>query len=91
MAIQNDPRYATAYLNRAIAFARTGEYAKAIADYGKAIEFDPSRAAAYRGRATALLRSNRKNEAMADFRKALSIDPSDQRSKDGLRSLGVTR
>ncbi len=91
MAIQNDPKYATAYLNRAIAFARTGEYAKAIADYGKAIEFDPSRAAAYRGRATALLRSNRKNEAMADFRKALSIDPSDQRSKDGLRSLGVTR
>ena len=49
-AIELDPRYADAYLNRANTQADKGDMGHAIADYNRALEINPALARAYAGR-----------------------------------------
>ncbi|MBK6330444.1 MAG: tetratricopeptide repeat protein [Bacteroidetes bacterium] len=46
-AIKLDPEYHLAYYNRAMAYRRTGNNAKAMEDYTKCISLNPEYAAAY--------------------------------------------
>ncbi|MBK8539507.1 MAG: tetratricopeptide repeat protein [Ardenticatenia bacterium] len=41
-AIELDPKYACAYCNRGDAYAKLGEYQRALKDYSRAIELDPA-------------------------------------------------
>ena len=46
-AIQLDPKYAFAYVNRGFAYSKLGDYQRALDDSNKAIELDPKLAGAY--------------------------------------------
>jgi len=61
-AIEIDPKNATAYYNRGVAYDTLGQWDKAIADYSRAIEIDPKYAKAYSNRNNAYrkLRSGKK-------------------------------
>ena len=49
-ALEIDPTLANAYVSRANAYGRKGEFDKAIADATKAIEINPEDASAYDNR-----------------------------------------
>ena len=66
---------ATAYINRAGAYANKGDSDRAIADAGKAIEIDPKLAMAYNNRAGAHLYRRDFNHAVDDATIAIEIDP----------------
>ena len=77
-AIKLDPKLASAYDNRGLAWGRMKEYEKAIADYGEAIRLDPKFVSAWNDRAweeaTAIepkVRDGKK--AIADSTKALEL------------------
>ena len=52
-AIELNPKDATAYVNRGIAYNALGNYQQAINDYNKAIELNPKDAEAYYNRGNA--------------------------------------
>ena len=89
-AIALDPKDATAYTNRGVAYGRKGRVNRAIADYDKAIALDANVALAYTNRGVAYGRKGWVDRAIADFSKALEINPSDQDAKNNLKRLGVT-
>jgi len=57
MAIGIDPKNATAYYNRGIAYGNLGQWDKAIADYSSAIGIDPNYSKAYSDRDVAYKKS----------------------------------
>ena len=50
------PKYADAYNNRGVAYAKLGDYRQAISDYDRAIEINPEYAEAYYNRGIAYQR-----------------------------------
>ena len=68
--IQRTPNDATAYHNRAVAYALSGDLDRAIADYTKAIELDPHSATAYDNRGRAYAAKGDYTRAVADVTKA---------------------
>jgi tetratricopeptide (TPR) repeat protein len=78
-AIELDPKYASAYHLRGIAYAVLEEYRRAIKDYNKAIELNPelddalSEIYSNRGHAYSYLKDNRR--AIKDCNKAIELDP----------------
>ncbi len=75
-ALEINPRYAEAYNNRGIAYAKgKGQYDKAISDYDKAIEINPRYAEAYNNRAIAYCDSQKFDKAISDYTKAIEINP----------------
>ena len=95
-AIALDPRYAVAYINRGVAYFRSGEVDKAIddysqaivlqtaiANYNKAIELDPDLAVAYYYRGLAYAEKGDFDEAIADFTKAIKLNPDYFEAYDG--------
>jgi tetratricopeptide (TPR) repeat protein len=68
----NDPE---AYNTRGAAYARTGKFAEAIADFTKAIQLDPNNTAAYTNRALAYRQTKHGDLALADFNHALQSNP----------------
>jgi len=60
---------------RATAYAKLGEYARAIADYDRAIEADPERAVLYANRGAAYASLGRYGWAVADYGQAIQVDP----------------
>ena len=74
-AIELDPNYALAYMNRGIAKAQLKQYSAAIADYDKAIELDPNFALAYHNRGVAKYNLAQYNAAIADYDKAIELEP----------------
>jgi tetratricopeptide (TPR) repeat protein len=65
---------ASAYMNRAAAYARKGDYERAAADFSAAIKNDPKSAKAYRGRANAYARMHKFDQAIDDASRAIKLD-----------------
>ncbi len=79
-AIERDPKFAEAYLNRGFARASAGDPSEvkgAIADYSRAIEIDPQFATAYLRRGEAEMSPQIKDmrAALEDLERAVKISP----------------
>ena len=53
----------------------SGQYVKALADYGEALKFDPQLAVAYNGRAWTLLKMEKAADGLPDVERALELQP----------------
>jgi tetratricopeptide (TPR) repeat protein len=71
--IQRDPRDATAYHNRAVAYGLLGDLDHAIADYTKTVEIRPDNASAYESRGRAYATKGDYTSAIADAQKASQL------------------
>ena len=74
-AIQLDPDFAKAYINRGNSNFQLGQYQTAITDYTKAIELDPDDALAYINRGITDIEKGQSETATTDFDKAAQLDP----------------
>ena len=74
-AIELDPGFATAYLNRGNIFALLGQYQRALQDYDKAIRLDPQSFAAYYNRSVTYTELQRDREALEDLNETIRLDP----------------
>ena len=79
-ALELDPQYSEAYLNRGLAWAGKGEFTQAIANYTKALELNPRESNAYLHRGVAWARKGDLDRAIADYTKALELTPKDGRA-----------
>ena len=61
--------------NRAIAFAKKGDFDKEVADYTEAIRLKPDLADAYYGRGLALGKKGDVDRSIADFSDAIRLNP----------------
>ena len=76
-AIELNPAYAEAYVNRGSAKNSLGQHQAAIADYTRAIALNPTDAEAYYNRGNTKNSLGQYKEAIADFDRALELDPAD--------------
>lgn len=74
-ALQLQPDFYNALLNRGLAKRKNGDLSGAVDDYNAAIELEPARMDAYNNRGTVFLRQERYDRAIADFQKALDQQP----------------
>jgi tetratricopeptide (TPR) repeat protein len=74
-AIELNPDYADAYMNRGAAYAESADYGQAIRDYNKAIELNPDIEYAYYGRGLAYYYSGNPEQAILDYNRAIELDP----------------
>lgn len=74
-ALQEDPRYATAYNQLGYLYSRRGEYDKAIEATGKYVQLLPNEPNPHDSYAEMLRLSGRFDEALEHYRRALEIDP----------------
>tara|TARA_Y100001968_G_C19271517_1_gene674497 strand:- start:224 stop:826 length:603 start_codon:yes stop_codon:yes gene_type:complete len=74
-AIEINPRYAKAYLNRGSAKSGLTDYSGAISDYSKAIEINPRYPNAYLNRGIAKDKLKDYYGAISDYTKAIEINP----------------
>jgi tetratricopeptide (TPR) repeat protein len=72
-AIELDPNFGRAYLNRGISKSKLKDYSGAIADYTKAIEIDPNDALAYFNRGLSKYYLDDRFGACKDVRKAQEL------------------
>ena len=73
--ILRNPLSAEAYNTRGVAYARTGKFQEAIADFGQSIKLAPGNAASLTNRALAYRQINRDDAALGDFNGAVAADP----------------
>ncbi|MBV1695266.1 MAG: tetratricopeptide repeat protein [Hyphomicrobiales bacterium] len=74
-AIEIDPRYVAAYVQRGIVRTEKSDFDLAIADLTKAIEIEPTSFDAYLARGVAHFRKDDHKKAIADYTKAIEIKP----------------
>ena len=82
-AIQLNPNYTDAYMNRGATKGRSGDYQGAIVDFNQAIELNPNDANAYKGRGVVKGRSGDDQGALVDFNKAIELNPNDANAYRG--------
>jgi tetratricopeptide (TPR) repeat protein len=73
-AIEADPTFFKAYLNRGIIRQRKDDYSGAVADFTKVIELDPANLQAYMSRGTARIFTKDLDGSVEDFTKAIELD-----------------
>ena len=73
--LSQDPKDATDYYERGMAWHVKSEYDKAISDYRAAIRLDPKYAAAYSSRGAAWNAKREHCKAIADYNEAIRLDP----------------
>ena len=88
-AIQLDPTYQRAFLNRGIVSEYLGNSQQAIEDYTRAIQLAPDDAKVYYARGLALRRLGKELEAIADLKKAADLQY--RPAIDVLKQLGIAR
>ena len=90
-AIELDPAYARAYLNRGMAHERMNDTQQAVADYGRAIELIPKDAKAYYIRGLLFHRLGKDLEAADDMKASaeLGYRPARDFLKHNLMSYGL--
>ena len=88
MALRLDPKNAAALNSRGLAYRKTGDLDKAIADYSAAIQLNPVYALVCNNRGYVFETRGDKQAAAADFRRALALDPALVGAKNGLKRLG---
>lgn len=81
-AIQIDPHFTPAYVERAELYYETKRYAEAIKDYDKVIKADPKSAGTYNDRALAESALGDSNSAIIDFNSAIE-------NRDSLHELSL--
>ncbi|MBV8839676.1 MAG: tetratricopeptide repeat protein, partial [Alphaproteobacteria bacterium] len=74
-AIEIDPTYACAFVNRGRAYKFKGDVDRAIADYSEAIRLDPKMVLAWNNRGDAYLAKKDPDRAIADLDMAIKIAP----------------
>lgn len=74
-AVQAEPGFVVAYLNRARANEKLKLLREAVADYGEVLRLDPSAADAYVGRGAMLLSNGDPARAVADLNQAIALEP----------------
>lgn len=74
-ALQLDPLYVKAYINRITAYQNTGQSELAKADLMELVKIEPRNAEGYNNRADVLLDLGRYDEAIADFTAAIKLAP----------------
>lgn len=74
-AIDLDPKQATIYTCRGMAYACFGNFPQAIKDYNKAIDLDKNLGLAYFNRANALGNTGAWQHALSEYEKALELMP----------------
>lgn len=72
-AVELDPTYAPAYVNRSYVYNQLRQPQKALADAERAIQLDPGIPEAYFSRGVAHLQLGEREAAMAAFRQALAL------------------
>ncbi len=77
MAIKQDPKFISAYTDRASAYEGKGDYARAMADRDAAIKLDPSNMSSYRSRGYANSYLGHYEAAAADLTRIVEKDPAD--------------
>ncbi|MFX6330794.1 tetratricopeptide repeat protein, partial [Acinetobacter baumannii] len=70
-AIKLNPNYGEAFANRAGAYLKRNEYARAVQDYDQAIRLDPNLDGVWSGRCWSRAILGALQEALEDFNKAL--------------------
>jgi len=75
LAIEAEPRFYPALVNKGILLVNLGDLEGGLALYGRAIEMDPRYAEAYSNRGNALALLERTDEALADYIKAIELKP----------------
>ena len=70
-----NPDDAVALTNRGVAYARKGDYDRALADYDKAIRREPKYARAFNDRGALYGRKGDYDRAIADYNEAIRLDP----------------
>jgi tetratricopeptide (TPR) repeat protein len=73
--IRRNPQDVGALNLRGAAWAKAGDYRRAMADFTAAIDLDPQYYQAFANRALVYVRLKKPNEAMADYERALAIRP----------------
>jgi tetratricopeptide (TPR) repeat protein len=73
-AIEINPEFVVAYLDRGFTYSKMGEYEKAMSDYNKAIEINPRYAKAYYNRGFLYRKMGEYDKAISDYTKAIEID-----------------
>ena len=76
-AIELDPNYTYAYINRGNVYFDKGQYDRAIEDYSRAIALNPDDAYIYGVRGRAYVNSGQYGKAIKDYNKAIALDPND--------------
>ena len=79
-ALDIDPKYAKAYINRANVKASLGDYKGALIDYDSTIVYNPKFAFVYYSRGVAYERLGKMELALKDFNKAIELNPQDAAS-----------
>ena len=74
-AIQLQPDFANAYVNRGLAKEKLGQHESAITDYSSAIKIDPTLAGAYNNRGSVQRRLGQHFLALEDLSNAIQLDP----------------
>jgi tetratricopeptide (TPR) repeat protein len=74
--IEKRPHVPVAYNNRGKYYRENNDYAKALADYNKAIKYNPEGYMAYNNRGKVYFETERTSEALADYSKAIMLNPS---------------
>ena len=74
-AIELDPRYVKAYINRITAYQKTGRFEEAKSDLTQMVKVEPRNAEGFNSRADVLLDLQRYDEAISDFTSAIKLSP----------------
>ncbi|MGW6291296.1 tetratricopeptide repeat protein [Streptomyces sp. NPDC055058] len=74
-AIEIDPNYAWAIMNRGCVLRLAGRYEEALADLNRAIEINPQSSFSITNRGVVHRVAGRYEDALADFSRAIEIDP----------------
>ena len=84
----NDPRIAT---EEGRVYLATGDAARALAEFGRALAREPGNAEALNNRGAALLALGQAAAARRDFERALAIDPCQANARANLARMGIER
>jgi tetratricopeptide (TPR) repeat protein len=74
-AIRLDPKFASAYSNRGVAWYNKKEYDKANADFNEAIHIDSKYVFSYKNRGYAWSETKEYDKAIADYNEAIRLAP----------------
>ena len=83
-AIELVPTNHVLFSNRSVAYAKQGEYQKALADAEEAVKLQPEWSKAYGRKGTALFHLNRFEASIEAYKEGLALDADNTVLKDGL-------